>query len=108
MNIKDAPTKEELFELEKRLLTGNGELRDLLPLAGIGDGSIDHESRADLFWAEIEFLNEEIEKLGGNKREYIMTAKQKKEAKQFTEEFKKYEKENKEKIRASVAQLVER
>lgn len=108
LNIRKAPTKEELFKLEKKLFTGNGELRDLLPLAGIGDGPIDYENRANLFWAEIEFLNDEIERLGGKKREYIMTKKQKKEAGKFEKEMKKFEEKNKEKLLASVAQLVER
>lgn len=70
LNIKTI-TKEELIELEKKYLTGNGELRDLLYLVGIGDGPIDYELRSEIFWAEIQFLNEEIERLGGKKREYI-------------------------------------
>ena len=77
LNIRKAPTREEIIELEKQYMTGNGELRDLLPLTGIGDGPVDYEKRSILFWAEIEFLNSEIERLGGKKREYIMTNEEK-------------------------------
>lgn len=73
LNIRKAPTKEELFELNKKFLVG-GELRDLLLLTGINgdeDGwNIDWEERAKIFEAEIMRLNEIIVKLGGAKEPY--------------------------------------
>ena len=73
LEIRKAPTEEEIFELEKKYMVG-GELRDLLLLTGIiGDEEgwrIDWEKRAKIFEAEIMRLNEVIEKLGGQKEPY--------------------------------------
>lgn len=98
-------TKKELFELQRKLFTGNGELRDLLSLVGIDGDRVDYEERANLFWAEVVFLNEEIERLGGQKRAYILTKEQKEEARLITESVRVFANENRDKLVEAIAKI---